>query len=163
MVTLSGLLNAIDGNASAEGRLLIMTSNNPDTLDEALTRPGRIDKKTHFGKLMPPSAKGMFKRLIGRAAIASLGFTDEQIEAFATQFSTKVPADTFTPAQVQNFLHSCRGDPEKALREIDEWVIETRGKKPKKEGSLVPPKPGMETPPMMDDDSISSETYHNGY
>jgi chaperone BCS1 len=32
MVTLSGLLNAIDGNASQEGRLLIMTSNNPNAL-----------------------------------------------------------------------------------------------------------------------------------
>jgi len=163
MVTLSGLLNAIDGNASAEGRLLIMTSNNPDTLDEALTRPGRIDKKVHFGKLIPPSAKGMFKRLIGRAAIATLGFTDEQIETFATQFSTKVPAATFTPAQVQNFLHSCRGNPEKALREIDSWVVETRGKKPKKEGSLVPPKPGMETPPLVDDDLTGSEADSDRY
>ena len=159
MVTLSGLLNAIDGNASAEGRLLIMTSNNPDTLDEALTRPGRIDKKTHFGRLMPTSAEDMFKRLIGRAAIASLGFSDEQIATFATNFSARVPADTFTPAQVQNFLHSCRGDPEKALREIDAWVEETRGVKPQKEGSLVPPKAGRETPPMLDGDITDSDDY----
>jgi chaperone BCS1 len=163
MVTLSGLLNAIDGNASAEGRLLIMTSNNPSTLDEALTRPGRIDKKVHFGKLMPAAAKDMFKRLIGRAAIATLGFTDEQIETFSIEFSAKVPADTFTPAQVQNFLHSCRGDPEKALREVDDWVNETRGKKPKKEGSLVPPKQGMETPPIYDGDlSDDDGAYSNG-
>lgn len=160
-VTLSGLLNAIDGNASAEGRLLIMTSNNPDTLDEALTRPGRIDKKAHFGKLMPPAAVGIFKRLIGRAAIASLGYTEEQIETFAKEFSKRVPEDTFTPAQVQNFLHSCRGNPEKALEKIDAWVVETRGKKPKKEGSLVPPKPGMETPPLLDDDETNSVFSHN--
>ncbi|KAF2690694.1 P-loop containing nucleoside triphosphate hydrolase protein [Lentithecium fluviatile CBS 122367] len=161
MVTLSGLLNAIDGNASAEGRLLIMTSNNPDILDEALTRPGRIDKKVHFGKLMPAAAQGIFKRLIGRAAIATLGFMEEQIEAFALQFSAKVPADTFTPAQVQNFLHSCRGDPEKALREIDAWVIATRGKKPKKEGSLVPPKQGRELDD--DDDMMDSGAYSDGF
>jgi chaperone BCS1 len=156
MVTLSGLLNAIDGNASAEGRLLIMTSNNPDILDEALTRPGRIDKKVCFGKLMSGAAQGIFKRLIGRAAIATLGFTEEQIGDFATQFAAKVPEGTFTPAQVQNFLHSCRGDPEKALREIDAWVIATRGKEPKKEGGLVPPKQGMETPPLLPEDYGSS-------
>ncbi|KAI2474513.1 bcs1 atpase [Pyrenophora tritici-repentis] len=36
-ITLSGLLNAIDGNAFQEGGLLIMTSKHPDALDEALT------------------------------------------------------------------------------------------------------------------------------
>ncbi|KAJ4294243.1 hypothetical protein N0V90_007933 [Kalmusia sp. IMI 367209] len=142
MVTLSGLLNAIDGNASAEGRLLIMTSNNPHVLDEALTRPGRIDRKVCFGKMMPKAAHDIFKRLIGRAAIASLGYTAEQIEEYATVFSGKIPADTFTPAQVQNFLQTCRGDPLRAMSEIETWVEDTRGQAPeeaKKENALIPP------------------------
>ena len=39
-VTLSGLLNAIDGVTSGEARLLIMTTNYVDRLDAALIRPG---------------------------------------------------------------------------------------------------------------------------
>ncbi|KAK4934393.1 hypothetical protein LTR10_024330 [Elasticomyces elasticus] len=42
-ISLSGLLNAIDGVAAAEGRVLIMTTNYRDQLDEALVRPGRVD------------------------------------------------------------------------------------------------------------------------
>jgi chaperone BCS1 len=40
-VTFSGLLNAIDGVASAEARLLCMTTNYVQRLDDALIRPGR--------------------------------------------------------------------------------------------------------------------------
>jgi chaperone BCS1 len=48
-VTLSGLLNVLDGPASVDGRLVVMTSNSPDSLDAALLRPGRIDSKVLFG------------------------------------------------------------------------------------------------------------------
>ena len=47
-ISLSALLNAIDGVASHEGRILIMTTNAPDALDKALTRPGRVDMQIHF-------------------------------------------------------------------------------------------------------------------
>ena len=47
-ISLSGLLNAIDGVASHEGRVLLMTSNFPDKLDDALIRPGRIDMRIDF-------------------------------------------------------------------------------------------------------------------
>jgi chaperone BCS1 len=46
--TLSGLLNALDGVSSQEGRVLIMTTNHIDHLDEALIRPGRVDRKVYF-------------------------------------------------------------------------------------------------------------------
>ena len=44
-ITLSGLLNAIDGIGAQDGRILFLTSNHPDTLDAALLRPGRIDRR----------------------------------------------------------------------------------------------------------------------
>lgn len=47
-VTLSGLLNAIDGPGSPEGHVLIMTTNCPDELDDALVRAGRVDVKIEF-------------------------------------------------------------------------------------------------------------------
>jgi chaperone BCS1 len=47
-VSLSGLLNAIDGVSSQEGRILIMTTNSPEMLDKALVRPGRVDMHIVF-------------------------------------------------------------------------------------------------------------------
>jgi chaperone BCS1 len=45
-VSLSALLNAIDGVGSQEGRLLIMTTNHVERLDAALIRPGPSGHKT---------------------------------------------------------------------------------------------------------------------
>jgi ATP-dependent 26S proteasome regulatory subunit len=47
--TLSGLLNALDGVATPPSLVTIMTTNNPDILDEALVRPGRVDRHERFG------------------------------------------------------------------------------------------------------------------
>lgn len=42
---LSKLLNALDGIISIHGRIIIMTTNHPEKLDDAFIRPGRIDHK----------------------------------------------------------------------------------------------------------------------
>ena len=42
-MTLSYLLNIIDGLRETPGRIIIITSNNYESLDTALVRPGRID------------------------------------------------------------------------------------------------------------------------
>lgn len=47
-ISLSGLLNAIDGVFAKEGRILFMTTNFPEKLDSALVRPGRVDKRWTF-------------------------------------------------------------------------------------------------------------------
>jgi hypothetical protein len=49
-IDLSFLLNLLDGVLETPGRIIIMTSNYPDMLDEALIRPGRIDVKAKFKK-----------------------------------------------------------------------------------------------------------------
>lgn len=48
-LSLSGLLNILDGVASQEGRVLIMTTNHVEKLDKALIRPGRVDMIVQFG------------------------------------------------------------------------------------------------------------------
>ncbi|KAK4570509.1 Complex III assembly protein translocase and chaperone [Recurvomyces mirabilis] len=48
-VTYSGLLNALDGVASAEERIIFMTTNHIDRLDDALIRPGRVDMTVQLG------------------------------------------------------------------------------------------------------------------
>jgi mitochondrial chaperone BCS1 len=62
-ISLSGLLNAIDGVASHEGRVLIMTTNKPETLDEALLRPGRVDLQVAFTNATKTQAKELFERM----------------------------------------------------------------------------------------------------
>jgi chaperone BCS1 len=49
-VTFSGLLNALDGVASAEERIIFLTTNHIERLDEALVRPGRIDMTVRLGE-----------------------------------------------------------------------------------------------------------------
>ncbi len=58
-LTLSGLLNAIDGVAAREGRILFVTSNHSDRLDAALMRPGRIDVRALIGEIHAPEARAM--------------------------------------------------------------------------------------------------------
>lgn len=62
-ISLSGLLNAIDGVASHEGRVLIMTTNKPETLDDALIRPGRVDLQVAFTNATREQARELFERM----------------------------------------------------------------------------------------------------
>lgn len=62
-ISLSGLLNAIDGVASHEGRVLIMTTNIPESLDEALIRPGRVDLQVGFTNATRNQAEELFIRM----------------------------------------------------------------------------------------------------
>ena len=48
-VTLTGLLNALDGAVGSEGRITFLTTNYLDRLDAALIRPGRVDVKQFIG------------------------------------------------------------------------------------------------------------------
>lgn len=50
-VSLSGLLNALDGVTTPHGLITVMTTNNRDALDEALLRPGRVDRQEEIGYL----------------------------------------------------------------------------------------------------------------
>jgi len=49
-VTFSGLLNALDGVASADERIIFLTTNHIERLDEALVRPGRVDMTVRLGE-----------------------------------------------------------------------------------------------------------------
>lgn len=47
-LTLSAILNILDGVLETQGRMIIMTTNHPENLDSALIRPGRVDVKVEF-------------------------------------------------------------------------------------------------------------------
>lgn len=50
-ITLSDLLELLDGIVEMPGRMIIFTTNHPDKLDPALLRPGRVDINLCFKKL----------------------------------------------------------------------------------------------------------------
>lgn len=64
-VTFSGLLNSLDGVASAEERILFLTTNHVDRLDEALVRPGRVDMTVRLGEVSRYQVGCLWDRFYG--------------------------------------------------------------------------------------------------
>lgn len=67
-ISLAGLLNIIDGAASNEGRVLIMTTNYPEKLDSALIRPGRVDLQIKFTLATSEQIQEIFRRMYSNEA-----------------------------------------------------------------------------------------------
>lgn len=61
-LTFSGVLNALDGLAAAEGLMVFMTTNHRESLDPALIRPGRADLHIELGLAGAGEAAVMFRR-----------------------------------------------------------------------------------------------------
>ena len=61
-ISLSGLLNALDGVGAQEGRLLFATTNRYEALDPALRRPGRMDVHVEFRLASRCQVGELFKR-----------------------------------------------------------------------------------------------------
>ncbi|TFK42421.1 BCS1 N terminal-domain-containing protein [Crucibulum laeve] len=64
-VTFSGFLNALDGVASGEERIIFMTTNHVERLDPALIRPGRVDMAELIDDATPLQARELFARFYG--------------------------------------------------------------------------------------------------
>ena len=141
-ISLSGLLNTIDGVASQEGRVLIMTSNHPDKLDAALVRPGRVDMKVEFGPAARDQAAELFVRMFDssdeltpgsreatgpsvdgemKETSKDLGSEKEELRGLARKFAEALPEKQFTPAEIQGFLLTRRKDPMRAVNEVEQW------------------------------------------
>jgi len=67
-VTLSGLLNVLDGFNAPENVLFVMTSNIVETLDAALLRPGRIDYKLYMGQASDGQKIELYRRFFPLAS-----------------------------------------------------------------------------------------------
>lgn len=91
-VTLSGLLNVIDGAAATNGRLLILTTNHPELLDPALTRAGRCDSKFHIGFATPSTAEQTCLRIFGADTCKKHSL--DAIERYAQAFREQFPAQS---------------------------------------------------------------------
>ena len=109
-LTLSGLLNAIDGVGAQEGRLLFMTTNYIDRLDEALIRPGRVDEKYYLGKASREGGGQLFDQFFG--SLLTDGSFDAQVVADARKvFLSKIEDGCHSFAALQGALMMARDDP----------------------------------------------------
>ena len=97
-LTLAGVLNAIDGVASKEGRVLFMTSNHADMLDAALLRPGRIDVDETIGEIQGEEARAMTKAFL----------PDAGEDDFLALVAPKLPMPA---ASLQNLLQTMMDNP----------------------------------------------------
>jgi len=59
-ITFSGLLNCLDGLGSRDGVVVMMTTNNKESLHRSLTRSGRVDKEVEFGLANQAQVSKMF-------------------------------------------------------------------------------------------------------
>jgi chaperone BCS1 len=69
-VTLSGLLNVLDGFFAPTGVLFMMTTNQVEVLDPALLRAGRIDYKLYLGKASDAQKVDLYLRFFPDASEA---------------------------------------------------------------------------------------------
>lgn len=106
-LTLSFILNILDGILETPGRILIMTSNYPEKLDSALIRPGRIDINLKVGYCDIPMVEEMFNF-----------FYNKKID-----LSNKKITNNITPAQLNKILLDNFNNSDKAESEICKFIL----------------------------------------
>jgi hypothetical protein len=106
-LTLSYLLNLIDGVLETPGRILIITTNYPERLDKALIRPGRIDLNIEVKKASKDILHKMFATYY------------ELSEQDMTQYTfTDAIHEKFSPAEVLQILGNHYEQPQLAYQEF---------------------------------------------
>ena len=142
-VTFSGLLNALDGVASAEERIIFLTTNHVDRLDEALVRPGRVDMTVRLGEASRWQIGRLWDRFYGDLEgheeartrflhrLEELGIVEREDGALADR-----PSPTSTAALQGLFLFN-KGDVEGAIRKAEGLVLRNPAEDPVRGNSRV--------------------------
>lgn len=97
-LTLSSLLNVLDGLATPEGYILIMTTNYREKLDKALIRPGRIDLEVPFSYAGEDIIRNLFSCLYDPSDQISSEISNNRIPELAMEFTRQVPGGKFLGA-----------------------------------------------------------------
>lgn len=103
-VTKAGLLNALDGITTPDGRIFVMTTNYIDRLDPALIRPGRADVHERFEYLGKEDQERMAERFYG----------PDRFRAYR--------AHPLSPALMQAAFTRFPEDPEAARKFLDQEI-----------------------------------------
>ena len=114
-VTYSGLLNALDGVASAEERIIFMTTNHIDRLDDALIRPGRVDMTVHLGNATEWQMGRLWDRFY-----AELDPKGDGKQRFLEQARKAELVDNISTAALQGLFLYNKDDAEGAIAMVDQ-------------------------------------------
>lgn len=104
-LTLSGLLNAIDGVFTCHGRILIMTTNRPEILDSALIRPGRVDSKYMFDLCDTEQISNLYRMFYGE--------NPDPLQL------TTIESNKYSPAHISSVFMRYRKDSSQALLNLE--------------------------------------------
>lgn len=108
-VTLSGLLNVLDGVHAPDNVIYVMTTNQIEALDPALLRPGRIDYRLFMGHAAESQRLELYRR-----------FFPETTEVDAREFVQSHCAETMAEFQGLLLALEMDGEPlEPLMRESD--------------------------------------------
>lgn len=101
-LTLSDILNLLDGVLEQPGRIVIFTTNHPEKLDSAFLRPGRIDMNIKFTNCDEYTLQQFFAR-----------YFDDGVE-----YDFSALKDHFSPALIQEVLLQNLSNSERAYEEL---------------------------------------------
>jgi AAA+ superfamily predicted ATPase len=115
-LTLGEILTVLDGTLEVPGRMVIMTSNRPETLDRALIRPGRIDVSVKFGYAKRELIIEMFESFFGTE--------------FPRELLFQLPDEKLTAAEVGKvlFRNFKNPHPDIIIHDLNEYTVEAREK-----------------------------------
>lgn len=113
-VTFSGLLNALDGVASAEERIIFLTTNHVERLDEALVRPGRVDMTVRIG----PATEWQIGQLWDRF-YADIDTNGNGRKRFVEKLAAAGLIDKISTAALQGLFLYNKDDIEGAIAMVD--------------------------------------------
>ncbi|KAI9661005.1 MAG: hypothetical protein M1821_009332 [Bathelium mastoideum] len=114
-VTFSGLLNALDGVASAEERVIFLTTNHVSRLDSALIRPGRVDMAVRLGEADAYQIEQLWDRFYGEFDDGTQGKHRFMEKMYRLGLIGQTSA-----AQLQGLFLYNRGDMEGAIDMVDQ-------------------------------------------
>lgn len=124
-VTFSGLLNALDGVASAEERILFLTTNHVERLDEALVRPGRVDMTVKIGQATAYQVGQLWDRFYGEFdsdGTKKRAFLQRLLELKILTGLEDHAASVVSTASLQGLFVYNKDSPERALEMAEHLV-----------------------------------------
>jgi chaperone BCS1 len=120
-VTLATVLNVLDGVGAHSGHILVVTTNSKPTLDDALTRPGRMDKQYEFQYPDPETMKQYFTFFF-QDYCTDTDISKKSLGQLAMEFSQAASHIHVSSATLQEYFLQCKGDPFAAIQNLESLV-----------------------------------------
>ena len=166
-----------------------MTTNEPDKLDEALTRPGRVDLHLRFALATAEEIRQIFIHMYSSAKKSNChdpfsrtqpltvedacltpsnisGLHSEimpvnELHDLAAEFAKQVPEGRMSPADIQGYLLVHKRSPENALAGVREWVVQTlNGRDNQMAKTSIKQKQAMQASVREGEEILQSRAFH---